>query len=137
MAEGQPAAEITNLTFKHNVLFTPPPEDYYEFPGLRDVTFSIPRGSVTLLIGGNGAGKSTLLYILAGKRLIQEGEVLVFGKDVFRSFADNVVYLGTEWAMRAGARGDIVVSDFLDSVGGYRFKERRDRLLDILDINLD
>ena len=39
--------------------------------------------------------------------------------------------------MRAGARGDIVVSDFLDSVGGYRFKERRDRLLDILDINLD
>jgi CCR4-NOT complex subunit CAF16 len=34
-------------------------------------------------------------------------------------------------------RGDIVVSHFLDSVGGYRHKERRDRLLDILDIDLD
>ena len=33
--------------------------------------------------------------------------------------------------------GDIVVSDFLNSVGGYRYKERRDRLLDILDIDLD
>jgi len=34
-------------------------------------------------------------------------------------------------------RGDIVVSAFLDSVGGYRHKERRDRLLDILDVDLD
>jgi CCR4-NOT complex subunit CAF16 len=34
-------------------------------------------------------------------------------------------------------RGDIVVSHFLDSVGGYRHKERRDQLLDILDIDLD
>ena len=32
---------------------------------------------------------------------------------------------------------DIVVSDFLNSVGGYRHKERRDTLLDILDIDLD
>ena len=30
-----------------------------------------------------------------------------------------------------------MVSAFLDSVGGYRHKERRDRLLDILDIDLD
>jgi len=30
-----------------------------------------------------------------------------------------------------------VVSAFLDSVGGYRYKERRDQLLDILDVDLD
>jgi ABC-type uncharacterized transport system ATPase subunit len=40
-------------------------------------------------------------------------------------------------AMNPVVRGDIVVSTFLDSVGGYRHKERRDRLLDILDIDLD
>jgi CCR4-NOT complex subunit CAF16 len=34
-------------------------------------------------------------------------------------------------------RRDIRVSAFLDSVGGYRHKERRNRLLDILDIDLD
>ena len=39
--------------------------------------------------------------------------------------------------MNPVVRGDIVVSDFLDSVGGYRHKERRDRLLDILDVDLD
>lgn len=39
--------------------------------------------------------------------------------------------------MNPVVRGDIVVSTFLDSVGGYRHKERRDILLDILDIDLD
>lgn len=34
-------------------------------------------------------------------------------------------------------RGDILVSTFLDSVGGYKYKERRDHLLDILDVDLD
>jgi len=40
-------------------------------------------------------------------------------------------------AMNPVVRGDIVVSHFLDSVGGYRHKQRRDRLLDILDVDLD
>ena len=39
--------------------------------------------------------------------------------------------------MNPVVRGDIMVSDFLNSVGGYRHKERRDRLLDILDVDLD
>jgi CCR4-NOT complex subunit CAF16 len=48
-----------------------------------------------------------------------------------------VVYLGTEWSNNPVVRGDIVVSEFLDSVGGYRHKERRDHLLSILDVDLD
>lgn len=40
-------------------------------------------------------------------------------------------------AMNPVVRGDILVSAFLDSVGGYRYKERRDNLLDLLDIDLD
>ena len=40
-------------------------------------------------------------------------------------------------AMNPVVRGDIVVADFLNSVGGYRYKERRDTLLDILDVDLD
>lgn len=40
-------------------------------------------------------------------------------------------------AMNPVVRSDIVVSQFLDSVGGYRHKERRDFLLDLLDIDVD
>jgi CCR4-NOT complex subunit CAF16 len=39
--------------------------------------------------------------------------------------------------MNPVVRGDIKVSAFLDSVGGYRHKERRDQLLSILDVDLD
>ena len=73
----------------------------------------------------------------AGKRLIQSSKVLIFGRDVFRNPYPGVTFLGTEWAMNPVVRGDIVVSHFLDSVGGYRHKERRDKLLDILDVDLD
>jgi CCR4-NOT complex subunit CAF16 len=99
------------------------------------------------------------LQILAGKRLIHGAKVLIKGKDVFRQFPDGVTFLGTEWlvpqilllcscpsfvndtifdrAMNPVVRSDITVSDFLNSVGGYRHKERRDHLLDLLDIDLD
>lgn len=49
----------------------------------------------------------------------------------------TVVGSNSSRALNPVVRGDIVVSTFLDSVGGYRHKERRDRLLDILDIDLD
>ncbi|XP_006460079.1 hypothetical protein AGABI2DRAFT_191849 [Agaricus bisporus var. bisporus H97] len=108
-------------------------------PSLSHINLDLPPGSRTLLVGANGAGKSTLLQILSGKRLVTApgSSILVKGHDVFRNTPPGISFLGTEWAMNPVVRGDIVVSTFLDSVGGYRHKERRDRLLDILDIDLD
>ncbi|KAH9973010.1 P-loop containing nucleoside triphosphate hydrolase protein [Lactifluus volemus] len=121
---------VQNLTYKHDRTTT---------PALSDINISLPKASRTLLIGANGAGKSTLLQILAGKRLVKaEGaQILIKGRDVFRDTPPGVTHLGTEWAMNPVVRGDIVVEHFLNSVGGYRHKERRDRLLDILDVDLD
>lgn len=48
-----------------------------------------------------------------------------------------MVYLGTEWANNPVIKSDIGVAHFLDSVGGYRHPERRDMLLDLLDVDLD
>ncbi|TFK93620.1 P-loop containing nucleoside triphosphate hydrolase protein [Polyporus arcularius HHB13444] len=108
-------------------------------PSLTNISLHLPKGSRAILVGANGAGKSTLLQILAGKRLISAPgtDIRIKGRDVFRNTPLGITFLGTEWAMNPVVRGDIVVSDFLNSVGGYRYKERRDRLLDILDIDLD
>ncbi|PWN28189.1 hypothetical protein BDZ90DRAFT_279311 [Jaminaea rosea] len=109
---------------------------------LHNINLTLPQGSRTLLIGANGAGKSTLLRLLAGKRLVSNKSgtptpITVFDRDVFNSPPSGITYLGTEWAMNPVVRSDIVVDDFLNSVGGYRYKARRDRLLDLLDVDLD
>jgi len=106
-------------------------------PSLNNINLHLQPGSRTILVGANGAGKSTLLQILAGKRLVKDAEIRIKGRDVFRDSPPGVTFLGTEWAMNPVVRGDIVVSTFLDSVGGYKHKERRDKLLDILDVDLD
>ncbi|CCM03347.1 uncharacterized protein FIBRA_05476 [Fibroporia radiculosa] len=132
MANSQSDYEISigNLTYTHTSV---------GLPSLSNVSMYLPKGSRTILVGANGAGKSTLLQILAGKRLIlNEGtHVHIKGRDVFRNSPPGVTFLGTEWAMNPVVRSDIVVNDFLNSVGGWRHKERRDRLLDILDVDLD
>ncbi|KAF8558779.1 P-loop containing nucleoside triphosphate hydrolase protein [Imleria badia] len=122
------AIAVQDLTFYHGTS---------EAPSLSNISLQLPPGSRTILVGANGAGKSTLLQILAGKRLINNADVRINDRDVFRNSPPGVAFLGTEWAMNPVVRGDIVVSTFLDSVGGYRHKERRDKLLDILDIDLD
>ncbi|KIM53823.1 hypothetical protein SCLCIDRAFT_138141 [Scleroderma citrinum Foug A] len=120
---------VEGLTYYHN--------GPTRLPSLQDVSLHLPPGSRTLLVGANGAGKSTLLQILAGKRLVKNADIRIKGKDVFRDSPSGVAFLGTEWAMNPVVRNDILVSAFLDSVGGYRHKERRDHLLDILDVDLD
>ncbi|GJE87491.1 P-loop containing nucleoside triphosphate hydrolase protein [Phanerochaete sordida] len=125
--------------YVHDLTFSFAPADPRVQPSLTNVSVQLPKGSRTILVGANGAGKSTLLQILAGKRLIsREGtEVKIKDRDVFRQYPHGVTFLGTEWAMNPVVRGDIKVEDFLNSVGGYRHKERRDLLLEILDVDLD
>jgi phospholipid/cholesterol/gamma-HCH transport system ATP-binding protein len=49
---------------------------------LRDVTLTIPRGSMTILLGASGAGKSILLKIILGLLRPDAGKVVVHGARV-------------------------------------------------------
>ncbi|VEU21084.1 DEKNAAC101965 [Brettanomyces naardenensis] len=116
---------------------------FYQYPntriGLFDININLLRGSRLLLVGPNGAGKSTLLKILAGQRLIKSGKVLLNGKDPFdmRHRGNQIVtYLGTEWANNEITKRDIPVTVLVESVGGDFYKERRDMLINLLDIDI-
>lgn len=53
-------------------------------PILHGLTFSLPRGGITGIIGANGSGKSTLLRALAGLLPAHEGSVLHEGINLAR-----------------------------------------------------
>jgi ABC-2 type transport system ATP-binding protein len=48
------------------------------------VSFAIPRGSITGILGGNGAGKTTTIGIILGLVLPTSGSVSVLGHDMLR-----------------------------------------------------
>jgi len=52
---------------------------------LRDVSFDVPAGKVTALLGRNGVGKTTLLKTLMGLVPLRTGQVFFENKDLTRA----------------------------------------------------
>ena len=70
---------------------------YKSHEALKNVTFSIPNGKVTVILGPNGVGKTTLLKCLNTILSPQKGEILIKGKNVkqmdIRQIARHVSYV--------------------------------------------
>jgi len=65
---GSPAIEVARLV-----------KLYKTTRAVDDISFSIPRGSITGLLGGNGAGKTTTIAMIMGLVLPTSGRVAVLG----------------------------------------------------------
>ena len=72
------AVEPTNgdIVFNH-VTF-----GYGEQQVLKDVSFTIPKGSTFAVLGGTGSGKSTLVYLLDRLYDVEQGSITIGGVDV-------------------------------------------------------
>jgi branched-chain amino acid transport system ATP-binding protein len=68
--------------------------NYGHIEAIRDISFSVPEGSVTTLIGANGAGKTTTLKTLSGIRKVRAGSVKFEGKDITDAAPYDRVKLG-------------------------------------------
>ncbi len=56
--------------------------NYGHIEAIRDISFGVPEGTVTTLIGANGAGKTTTLKTVSGLRKVRAGSVKFDGKDI-------------------------------------------------------
>lgn len=63
--------EISSLNFS-----------YGSNPVLKDLSFGVPRGKITCLMGQNGCGKTTLIDTVMGLNRYKSGSVLLDGKEV-------------------------------------------------------
>ena len=53
-----------------------------QFHILEDVSVTVPRGSITVLLGRNGAGKTTTLKSILGLTPPREGEIIFDGQEI-------------------------------------------------------
>ena len=51
-------------------------------PAVNELNLSIADGELLVLVGPSGSGKSTALRMLAGLEPLDEGKILIGGKDV-------------------------------------------------------
>lgn len=61
---------------------------------LNEITFQIPKGKITTLIGANGCGKSTLFHVMTKNLKAQQGKIFLNGKNIneisLKQFAKEV-----------------------------------------------
>jgi len=58
-------------------------EDSGELVVLKDVSLTVKKGEIVVIVGPSGSGKSTLLYILGGLLRPTAGEVFIDGESLF------------------------------------------------------
>ena len=66
----------------NNIYKTFNPGTVNEKLALDGLSLKLKEGDFVTVIGGNGAGKSTLLNALAGVWFVDEGQIIIDGKDV-------------------------------------------------------
>lgn len=76
--DGPPPIDVRHLTMRYGQLVV-----------MRDITFSVNRGEVFVIMGGSGSGKSTLLKHLIGLKVPAEGTILLGGEDFGAADADD------------------------------------------------
>ncbi|MDE5642030.1 MAG: peptidase domain-containing ABC transporter [Muribaculaceae bacterium] len=105
--------EFRNVCFRY--------EKYAPQYTLDDVTFDIPEGKVTAIVGASGSGKTTILKLLLGYYKAEEGQILVSGRSLdeynmqsWRSncgvvMQDGVIFTDTIARNIAAVDGDVDV----------------------------
>ena len=105
---------------------------------LDDVSIDVPSRIMVGVIGPDGVGKSTLLALIAGVRKIQQGEVVVFDKDVgdsgnLREIRGRIAYMPQGLGRNLYPTLSVFENiDFFGRLFGQGAEERRERISELL-----
>ena len=99
---------------------------------LRNVSFEIPTGTITALVGVNGAGKSTLFKALMGFIPTVKGEISILGQSVKSALKENfIAYVPqaeeVDWSFPVLVQ-DVVMMGRYGHMGFFRKTRQQDRM---------
>jgi ABC-type Mn2+/Zn2+ transport system ATPase subunit len=110
---------------------------YDHRPAIEGVSFTLPAGSLTAIVGPNGGGKSTLLKVIAGLLKPWSGSVEVLGAAP-GARAASIAYVpqaeAVDWGFPVAA-ADVVMMGRYARLGVFRRPGRADR--EAVDAALD
>ena len=117
--------------------------EYFGTKILHGINLEINENDRVLLVGSNGAGKSTLLRVLSGTHLARDNKIFnVLGSVTPQDQCNGLAYLGNRWVRNISFVGqsaytaDIRAGDMMKRWQDNNL-ERRNELVDVLEINLD
>ena len=103
-----------------------------DFRAVDDLSFVLPRGSVTGFLGPNGAGKTTSLRMMLGILSPDAGMISVFGQHSVKDVRQRVGYLPEERGLYRRMRAlDAIV--YIATLKGLASREAKKRALALLD----
>jgi ABC-2 type transport system ATP-binding protein len=118
--------EVTNLTKK-----------YGKLTALDGINLAVKKGEVFGYIGPNGAGKTTTIRVLLGILKATGGSAKVFDLDAWRDAVEihkKVAYVPGDVTLWPNMTGGEVIDLFVNLRGSHS-KERRQKLLDMFDLD--
>jgi ABC-2 type transport system ATP-binding protein len=68
-------------------------KQFGEFPAVKNLSFTVPQGSIFGLLGPNGAGKTTTIRMTINIIAPDNGEILLFGQRITPQFQQRFGYL--------------------------------------------
>lgn len=111
---------------------------YGQVVALKDVSIELHQGTLAGLIGPDGVGKSSLLSLIAGARVVQDGDVEVFGGDMRdarhrSSISRRIAYMPQGLGKNLYPTLSVVENvDFFGRLFGHSRSERERRIGDLL-----
>jgi lipopolysaccharide transport system ATP-binding protein len=99
-----------------------------EFYALKDVTFSVPTGSVCGIVGRNGSGKTTLLKVLASITLPESGEAILRGR------IGSLLEVGAGFHPELNGMENIYLNGAILGMSKTEITSKLDQIVDFADI---
>jgi len=102
--------------------------NYREVRALRGVTFNVPKGQCTGIIGANGAGKSTLMRAVAGILPPTKGRIEIDGK------VSTLLALGVGFNSALTGRENVILGGLAAGLSRKEVSEKFDEIAEFSDL---